>query len=123
MNTTKQKNNYSYNTQLYPFHIFSDKTKTVCFILSISVIILNLSSLTKEIIGPTKTLLLKGVSLFLLSYTLYINFIETNNLIKNVPDIFNNKELNGLKNNVICSYLLSLMILILILYGSITLIF
>jgi len=105
------------------FHTFSDKTKIVSCIISISIIFIMLFSFTTNFFGTTKKLLLKIGSIILLSYALYINYTETNNLLKNIPDLFSNQNMSGIRNNAICSYIMCLMLFILIGYTSFTLFF
>jgi len=106
-----------------PFHTFSDKTKMVSSIISISIIFIFLFSFTADFLGNTKKIALKIGSIILLSYALYMNYTETNILIKNIPDLFSNQNMSGIRNNAICSYIMCLMLFILIGYSSFTLFF
>jgi len=126
---SQQNNDYKYNEYKYneykitPFHLFSDKTKMVSYIISISIILIIIFSFTSEFIGTTKKFLLKIISVILLSYALYMNYSETNNLMKNIPDLFSNQNMITIRNNAICSYILCLMLFLLIGYISITIFF
>ena len=95
---------------------FSKATQNVCMCLGISVIFIVLF-----IMSPLNTFLLssifgKVIILVLLGYTLYYNTQQTNKFVNNFDiNIFNNNSnWDPLKINVLCSYIFSLFLLVLI---------
>lgn len=106
----------SSNTTLMIFE-FSKTTQNVCICLGISVIFIILF-----MISPLNTFLLssifgKVVVLILLGITLYYNTTQTNTFVNNFNiNIWNDSSSwNPLKTNVLCSYIFSLFLLVLIL--------
>lgn len=104
------------NTTLMIFE-FSKTTQNVCMCLGISVIFIILF-----MVSPLNTFLLssifgKIVVLILLGITLYYNTIQTNTFVNNFNiNIWNDSSnWNPLKTNVLCSYIFSLFLLVLIL--------
>ena len=99
---------------------FSENTKSVFILTSISLFLIIISSFLSHIyINDEYYILNKGIkiiSILTLLYALYINLKETNKLYNNVPTMFSNSELKGLRNNTILSYGLCLMILGLSIY-------
>jgi hypothetical protein len=103
---TDKKNNISVSIAS-----FSENTKSVFILTSISLFLIIITSLLSHIY--TNNLLNKGIKIIAvltLLYALYINVKETNKLYNNVPTMFSNSELQGLRNNTLLSYGLSLMI-------------
>ena len=95
---------------------FSKATQNVCMCLGISVIFIVLF-----IMSPLNTFLLssifgKVIILALLGYILYYNIQQTNKFVNNFDiNIFNNNSnWDPLKTNVLCSYIFSLFLLVLI---------
>jgi hypothetical protein len=109
--------------QVSPLHAFSENTKFTCMIISISIILLIFTSASNNIVGNKKTLLLKFFGIIILCYALFINYRETNNLVKTVPDIFINENLTKVRNNALLSYILCIMLLLFVLYMTYTLFF
>jgi hypothetical protein len=109
--------------QLAPLHAFSENTKFTCMIISISVILLIFTSASNNIVGTKKTLLLKLFGIIILCYALFINYKETNNLVKAIPDIFINENLTKVRNNALLSYILCIMLLLFLVYMTYTLFF
>ena len=96
---------------------FSENTKSVFILTSISLFLIIITSFLSHIYS--NDLLNKGIKIIAvltLLYALYINVRETNKLYNNVPTMFSNSELKGLRNNTILSYGLCLMILGLSIY-------
>jgi hypothetical protein len=96
---------------------FTKATQNVCLCLGLSVIFIVLFMMT-----PLNSFLLssifgKVIILTLLGYTLYYNAQQTNKFVKNFNiNIWNeNSNWNPLKTNVLCSYIFSLFLLVLIL--------
>lgn len=106
-----------------PLHTFSENTKFICMIISISLIFLIFTSASNNMIGYKKTLILKLVGIIILCYALFINYRETNNLINSIPDIFINENLTKLRNNALLSYILCIMLLLFVVYMTYTLFF
>jgi|688.fasta_scaffold2126529_1 hypothetical protein len=95
---------------------FSKATQNVCMCLGLSVIFIVLFMIT-----PLNTFLLssifgKVIILTLLGYTLYYNTQQTNKFVKNfdINILNNNSNWDPLKTNVLCSYIFSLFLLVLI---------
>ena len=109
--------------QVSPIHAFSENTKFICMIISISLILLIFTSATNNMLGNKKSTILKIVGIIILCYALFINYKETNNLVKSVPDIFINENLTKIRNNALLSYILCIMILLFIVYSTYTLFF
>jgi hypothetical protein len=96
---------------------FSKATQNVCMCLGLSVIFILLF-----IITPFNTFLLssifgKVVILTLLGYTLYYNIQQTNKFANNFNiNILNDiSKWDHLKTNILCSYIFSILLLVLIL--------
>ena len=93
---------------------FSENTKSVFILTSISLFLIIITSLLSHIYSNDEYYLLnkgiKFIAILTLLYALYINVKETNKLYNNVPTMFSNSELQGLRNNTILSYGLCLMI-------------
>ena len=73
----------------------------VSSIISISIIFIFLFSFTADFLSTTKKLMLKIGSIILLSYALYMNYTETNILIKNIPDLFSNQNIFPEENSIL----------------------
>lgn len=95
---------------------FSKATQNVCLCLGISVFLIILF-----ILSPLNSFILssnfgKVIILILLGYTIYYNTLQTNKFVKyfNV-NIFNDlTNWDPIKTNVLCSYIFSLFLLVLI---------
>lgn len=95
---------------------FSKSTQNVCMCLGISVLLIILFMIT-----PLNSFLLssifgKVIILTLLGYTLYYNILQTNKFANNfnVNLLNQNSDWNPLKTNVLCSYVFSFFLLVLI---------
>lgn len=106
----------NYNSTLMIIE-FSKSTQNVCMCLGLAIIFIILFMMT-----PLNTFILssmfgKVIILTLLGYTLYYNTLQTNKFSKNFNiNIFNeNSNWDPLKTNVLCSYIFSFFLLVLIL--------
>ena len=95
---------------------FSKATQNVCMCLGLSVFLIILFMMT-----PLNTFILssifgKVIIMTLLGYTLYYNTTQTNKFIKdfNINILNENDNWNPLKTNILCSYVFSLFLLVLI---------
>lgn len=109
--------------EVSPLHAFSENTKFICMIISISIILLIFTSATNNNLGNKKSTLLKLFGIIILCYALFTNYRETNNLVNAVPDIFINENLTKVRNNVLLSYILCIMLLLFVLYMTYSLFF
>lgn len=96
---------------------FSKSTQNVCMSLAVSVIFIILFMMTPLNTFLLSSILGKFIILILLGYTLYYNIQQTNKFVNNFDlTIFNdNSNWNPLKTNVLCSYVFSFFLLVLIL--------
>ena len=99
-----------------PFHIFSDNTKRVCVVTSLALFVLLVTMVAPTGLSSFNLGLGKITSIVLLSYALIVNCKETNKLMTNIPEIFEDDNLSGERNNVILSYVLSALSLGLVFY-------
>jgi len=105
----EQNNHFSLTT-------FTDTTKTVCACSSISIFLIVLF-----IISPLSNLFrvsffMKTIILALLTYTIYLNILQTNYL-SNANRLKLSGEISSqLKINIICSYIFTLFIGLLIIF-------
>ena len=99
-----------------PFHIFSDNTKLVCVVTSLALFVILVTMVAPTGLSSFNLGLGKIISIALLSYALIVNCKETNKLTANIPGIFEDDSLSGLRNNVILSYILSAVSLGLVFY-------
>ena len=95
---------------------FSKSTHNVCMCLGVSVILIILFILT-----PLNTFMLssmfgKIIIITLLGYTLYYNNQQTNKFVNHFNvNIWNeNENWNPLKTNILCNYIFSIFLLVLI---------
>ena len=109
--------------QVSPLHAFSENTKFTCMIISISIILLIFTTASNNLVGNKKAIILKLFGIIILCYALFINYRETNNLVKAIPDIFINENLTKVRNNALLSYILCIMLLLFGLYMTYTLFF
>lgn len=96
---------------------FSKATQNVCMCLGLSVIFIVLFMMTPLNSFILSSIFGKVVILTLLGYTLYYNTQQTNKFVNNFNiNIFDeNSNWNPLKTNILCSYIFSLFLLVLIL--------
>ena len=107
----------SLNTSLNTSSIiveFSKSTHNVCMCLGLSVILILLFILT-----PLNTFMLpsmfgKIIIIALLGYTLYYNTQQTNKFVNHFNVNIWNDNWNPLKTNILCGYIFSIFLLVLI---------
>jgi hypothetical protein len=92
---------------------FAKSTQNVCICLAISLFLIILFIMT-----PLNTFILssifgKVVILTLLGYTIYYNTMATNKFTNNFNISFTSGDWNVLKTNIICSYVFSAFLIIL----------
>ena len=100
----------------FSLNTFTNKTKTACSCSAISIFLIVLfiiSPLNKFLVTST---LMKIIIIALLSYTLYLNFHQTNYL-KNAKQMNLSNEMNSqLSLNIICSYIFTIFIGLLVIF-------
>lgn len=96
---------------------FSKSTQNVCMCLGLAVVFIILFMMTPLNTFILSSLFGKIIILILLGYTLYYNTQQTNKFSKNFNiNMFNeNSNWNPLKTNILCSYIFSFFLLVLIL--------
>ena len=96
---------------------FSKSTENVCMCLGISVLFIIIFMMTPLNSFILSSIFGKVVILTLLGYTLYYNTEQTNKFSqKSNINILNNNELwSPIKTNIMCSYIFSFFVLVLIL--------
>ena len=94
---------------------YSDKTKNVCSILTIALMLIIIFIISPLQLTGTKSGLLKLLIVSILGYTLYINFSAIKDLA-NMNGLFTKPNLSTIRNNVILSCIFSAFILFLALY-------
>jgi hypothetical protein len=101
---------------LFNVSLFTDETKKICTCSALSIIIILLFVISPLSNFFKTSIFMKIISLILLGYTLYLNNIQTN-LLRSVNTSSNSPELNSqINNNIICSYVFSLFIGLLIIF-------
>ena len=90
-------------------------TKNVCMCLGISIFLIILFMMTPLNSFILSSIFGKIIIITLLGYTIYYNISQTNNFSKNFNISIINGNWNELKTNIICSYLFSLFLLVLLL--------
>jgi hypothetical protein len=96
---------------------FSNATQNICMCLGVSVILIILFMFSPLNSFFISSIFGKVIILTLLGYTLYYNVQQTNKFVNNFNiNIWNeNSGWNPLKTNVLCSYIFSAFLLVLIL--------
>lgn len=94
---------------------FAKTTQNVCICLGISILLIIVFMMT-----PLNTILLSSVIskiiiLILLGYTLYYNTTKTQQFASQFNVTLTNGDWNSVKTNVVCSYIFSVFLLMLIL--------
>jgi hypothetical protein len=100
----------------FSLNTFTDTTRKVCTCSAISIFLIVLfiiSPLSNYLITST---IMKIITLLLLSYTMYLNIIQTEYLRKAYSTNVSVEIGNQLTINVVCSYIFSLFIGLLIIY-------
>ena len=95
---------------------FSKSTENVCMCLGISVLFIILFMMTPLNSFILSSIFGKVVILTLLGYTLYYNTEQTNKFVKllNINIWNENESWSPIKTNIICSYIFSFFMLVLI---------
>ncbi len=95
---------------------FSKSTKNVCICFGVSVLFILIFIMTPLNSFMLSSIFGKVVILTLLGYTLYYNNQQTNKFVKDTNvNIWNESEAwNPLKTNILCSYIFSLFLLVLL---------
>ena len=96
---------------------FAKSTQNVCMCLGLSIFFIILFMMTPLNSFVLSSIFGKVIILTLLGYTLYYNIIQTNKFTHNFNiNVWNNNAVwDPLKTNVLCSYIFSLFLLVLIL--------
>jgi hypothetical protein len=96
---------------------FSKSTENVCMCLGIAVLFIIIFMMTPLNSFILSSIFGKVIILTLLGYTLYYNTEQTNKFAKksNINILNNNESWSPIKTNIICSYIFSLFMLVLIL--------
>lgn len=105
------------------FHDYSNNMKTIYIFISVALLLIVITTIAPIGLSPTKIVIGKLVALALIGYSLVKNCSETNKLIKNLPDLFNNPDLSGIRNNALLSYVLCLSMIGLLMYVLFTMFF
>ena len=99
-----------------PFHIFSDNLQTACSFIILILFVLIVTMVLPDNKRKFYIIFGKLFAICLLIYVILSIFNNTTNLIKAVPDIFENGELTGMRNNAFLSYIITLLLVFLGLY-------
>jgi len=104
------------STEHFNLITFTDTTKRVCTCSAISIFLIILFIISPLSSFFFTSLFMKIIIIIILSYTLYLNFQQTNYL-RNASELKISKEVaNQLNINIMCSYLFSLFIGLLIIF-------
>lgn len=98
------------------FYKFSDNTKLIYNLLNISLFFIIILIINPFNMGINITTLGKSFIIILLTFILTKNFNETINFTKQFPNLFNNIEYINIKNNIVLSHIVTILILYLIFY-------
>ena len=101
-----------------PFNlmIFTDETKKVCLCSATSIILIVLFIISPLSNFLTTSLLMKIVTLVILGYTIYLNNKQTQ-LLREASSLINSEKLKSQLNlNVICSYVFTVFIGLLVIF-------
>ena len=93
-----------------PFNlmIFTDSTKRICTCSAISIFLIILFIVSPLSNFFVTSLLMKVIILIILSYTIYLNIIQTNYL-RNATNVVNSENvISQLNTNIMCSYIFTL---------------
>ena len=98
------------------FHTYSNNTKSIYIITSVALLLIVISTIAPLGLSMFKKILVNSIALALVSFALYKNCLETNKLVKSLPDLFKNEQMTGIRNNVLLSYTLCASMMLFILY-------
>jgi hypothetical protein len=101
---------------IFNLTIFTDTTKNICTCSAISIFIILLFIISPLSYFFKTSLFMKLIALIILSYTIYLNHIQTI-LLKNAVVSSNSEKINSQLNiNIICSYVFTIFIGLLIIF-------
>ena len=96
--------------------IFTDETKKICLCSATSIFLIVLFIISPLSNFFTTSLLMKIVTLVILVYTIYLNNNQTN-LLREASSVINSEKLKSQLNlNIICSYVFTIFIGLLIIF-------
>lgn len=98
------------STEHFNLTAFTDTTKRVCTCSAISIFLIILFIISPLSSFFFTSLFMKIIIIIILSYTLYLNFQQTNYLRKASELKISKEVANQLNINIMCSYLFSLFI-------------
>lgn len=106
----------NFNNETLTLNTFTDTTKHVCSCLAISILLIVLFTLTPLSKLLILSMFMRVIIIIILIYTIYLNFKQTQYL-KNVNQINLTNDINRQLNiNIICSYVFTLFIALLIIF-------
>jgi hypothetical protein len=96
--------------------IFTDETKKICLCSATSIFLIVLFIISPLSNFFTTSLLMKIVTLVILVYTIYLNNNQTN-LLREASSVINSEKLKSQLNlNIICSYVFTIFIGLLVIF-------
>ena len=101
-----------------PFNlmIFTDETKKICICSATSIVLIVLFIISPLSNFFTTSLVMKILILAILIYTIYLNNNQTN-LLRNATSVINSENVKSQLNmNIICSYVFTLFIGLLVIF-------
>ena len=98
------------------FHDFSDNTKKICTITGIALLVIVITMVAPSNMNRGVSFLGKMFGIGLLGYACTTNCQETTAFVQTEPNLFQDGDKSGVRNNVLLSYLFSLLLLLLALY-------
>ena len=93
---------------------YAKSTQNVCLCLGVSFFLIVLFMMTPLNTFMLSSIFVKVIILTLLGYTLYYNIIKTNQVANNFNISITSDNWDPLKTNIVCSYIFSLFLLVLI---------
>jgi hypothetical protein len=97
-----------------PFSLYSSNSKNVCICTTASILLILLfviSPLNKFFIT---SLCGKSIAILILAYALYKNYTNTSSLAKSTSVSLFSGQWSDIKSNILCSYIFSFLILLLL---------
>ena len=91
------------------FHSYSNNTKNIYIIICIALVLIVLNTIASNLMGVTKVFALKFIALTFIAYALYKLSFETYILMKDMPQLFSDPSLSGIRNNTLLSCTLCLL--------------
>ena len=98
------------------FYKFSDNTKVIYNMLNISLFIIIFIFINPFNIGNRVVYISKIIIILILTFILTTNYNETINFTKKFPNLFSDLDYIDIKNNILLSHVLTVVILYLIFY-------